>query len=167
MLENNGFYTDYAESQTLKWLKKSIKESDSPFKLLIGPSAIFDKTDLGTRFNTKKDSLFSWLRNNGLRNNGLYFISCNDDKMYHAIDPSGFEEFSCGRLFSSIESGDISRNDTSSNIQLENISYPFITNAKSAGFLMINSGRDEYNSPVLLFRYFDKNKNLLYAVNKF
>lgn len=167
LLENNGFYTDYAESQTLKWLKKSIKESDSPFKLLIGPSAIFDKNDLGSQFNTKKDSLFSWFKNNGLRNNGLYFISCNDDKMYHAIDPSGFEEFSCGKLFSSTESVDFSRKDTSSNFQKENITYPFINNPKSSGFLMINSGRDEYNSPVLLFRYFDENRNLLYAVNKF
>jgi len=87
--------------------------------------------------------------------------------MYHAVDPSGFEEFSCGKLFSSAESDVISKIDTLSDIQIENITYPFIKNTKSTGFLMINSGRDEYNSPVLLFRYFDENRNLLYAVNKF
>lgn len=175
ILGNSDFYDDDAEIKMLPWLKKTIKESDTPFKLIIGPSALYgnnsnEKAENSTaseQFLTRRDSLFNWLKNNGLRNNGLYFISSIKDVQYHAMDPSGFEEFSCGKLTLANFSNSLIPIDTTSRFETAKISLPFLQNDAKGAFLMVNSGRDEYNSPVLLFRYFDSNLKLLYAVHKF
>jgi len=175
MLGKNDYYKDNAENTSVLWLKKTLKESDAPFKLLIGPSALFaekdpnpDETNIAIgELKTRKDSLFIWLKNNGFRNNGLYFINCTKQQQFHSLDFTGFEEFSCGTFLpANFRKENFSPDSLSANLA-EKIVFPYIQNEASAGFLIINSDRDEYNSPVLLFRFFDDQKKLLYAVKKF
>jgi alkaline phosphatase/alkaline phosphatase D len=167
--------TDAMDFNIMSWLKSTLKENNTPFKLIISPCALigpdeFKKTRNPSdieEFIAGKDSLFNWLKSNGLRNNGLYFVSCSPHLQYHAVDPLGFEEFSCGSLLDAgFHPSEISA-DTLSNKISEKLLLPYIQKEPSGGFLIIDSGRDEYNSPVLLFRYFDDEKKLLYAVNKF
>jgi len=49
-------------------------------------------------FRQEGEAFFSWLKENGLAP-GRFFILCGDRHWkYHAVHPSGFEEFSCGAL---------------------------------------------------------------------
>ena len=168
--KNNLYGKDLSGAFQLNWLKKTLKESDAAFKILIssfpfvGP--VSDHSDF-REYKTDRDSLFNWLKNNGFRHNGLYFICGDTYKQYHSIDPMGFEEFSCGTL---IEMDGTSVNSINDSINTETESQVvqhYIQNDNKAGFLLVNSERDEYNSPVLLFRFFDDQKRLLYAVNKY
>jgi alkaline phosphatase D len=159
----------------LNWLKTTLKESDSPFKLIISPVGFISPFDIAdtqsnqeySGFMIVRDSLINWLKNNGFRNNGLFFICCKTPWQYHSIDPTGFEEFSCGAIVNGNSFMGSIPNDSLSANNVDQIIKPFTQTDSSGGFLLINSDRDEFNSPVLLFRFFDEQKKLLYAVNKF
>lgn len=163
-------------SQTeLSWLKNTLKESDAPFKLLISPSGIIerdkfsgivDSSESGN-FDRQRDSLFIWLKNNGYKNNGLYFLACNAYYQYHSIDPSGFEEFSSGSLSSKNLKPEIPISDSLQAFSDAELHKPYVQKDTNGGFMIVTSNRDEYDSPVLLFRFFDENRKLRYAVNKF
>lgn len=159
----------------LEWLKTTLNESDSPFKLLIsGPAVIGPDNSINAEsqnysevLNLAKDSLFAWLRNNGFRNNGLYFICNKPDLQFHSINSMGFEEFSCGAMFNPEVPLAPAITDSLSGVMNASIVQPFHQYNPSGGFLLVNSNRDEFNSPVLLFRFFDGEKKLLYAINKY
>ncbi len=162
-------------SSQLNWLKSTLKESDAPFRIVISPTPLIgpddaSKSDNHTNiggFRTERDSLFNWLKNNGFRNNGLYFICGDRHWQYHSIDPSGFEEFSCGALVDANARAGISPGDTLSTDPLGTIIQPYLQKEISGGFLFVSSHRDEFNSPLLFFRFYDDQKKLLYAVQKF
>jgi alkaline phosphatase D len=159
----------------ITWLKNTLKESDAPFKLIISSASLINtESNLKIEGQTtldesgiEKDSLLYWLINNGFRNNGLYFICSNPRLQYHSADPQGFEEFSCGTLVSAAFHEYITKADSLLTNPTSIIDQPYIQKKTSGGFLLINSDRDEYNSPVLLFRFFDDQKKLLYAVKKY
>lgn len=158
----------------LNWLKNSLKESDSPFKLIISSEALIGSGDINEIENKEgygvrrmdKDSIFHWLKNNGFLNNGLYFICNSHDSRFHSIDPTGFEEFSCGTLVNAQKISKMVKPDSISGIS-EKVVQPYFQKNSTNGFLMIYSGRNEYNSPVLVFRFFDEAGKLLYSVNKY
>jgi alkaline phosphatase/alkaline phosphatase D len=171
----NSSSTQARFDKQFKWLKASLKESNSPFKLIISQSGIIGNYSFpgvvnptaSVNFETEKDSLFNWLKNNGFRNNGLYFICNGPEMQYHSVDPSGFEEFSSGPM---IETGALDEKigvDSTENNPQIGIAETYIQKPASGGFLLITSSRDEYSSPVLLFRFFDRERKLLYAVNKY
>jgi alkaline phosphatase/alkaline phosphatase D len=159
----------------MSWLKSTLKESDAAFKLLITPTPFIgpddnSKTDNHTNyggFRTERDSFFLWLKNNGFRNNGFYIICGDLQWQYHSIDPTGFEEFSCGTLVDENALPGRTPGDTLSTDPVGTIVQPYVQKDPSGGFLLISSDRDEYNSPVLLFRFYDDQKKLLYATNKY
>jgi len=163
------------QTEQINWLKTTLKQSTSSFKLVISPTPLVGPVESGinanqislVEFRSERDSLFQWLKNNGFRNNGLYFI-CGDVKwQYHSIDPAGFEEFSCGPAISADFQLGKAPGDTLSTDPGGTIVQPYIQNLPSGGVLTVNSDRDEFNSPVLLFRFLNENKKLLYAVNKY
>jgi hypothetical protein len=163
------------QEMELNWLKTTLKESDSPFKLIVGVSAIVGSDDtrdheMQTRsglYQVQKDSLFTWLKNNGLRNNGLYFICNGTDFQYHSMNQMGFEEFSSGSLVNSCIHSDNAVNDSISVSLPGKIIQPYVQTKSGNGFLMVYSRRNEYNSPVLVFRFFDEEGKLLYSVSKY
>lgn len=88
------------------WLKRTLAQSDAAFKLLISPTPMVGpddlrKTDNHTNLNGfryERDEFFAWLKKNGLIQNN-FFIICGDRHwQYHALHPTGVEEFSCGAL---------------------------------------------------------------------
>jgi len=158
-----------------KWLKATLRESDAPFKILINPFSItgiyeFDSTE--TDFKSEviragRDSLFNWLISNGYKKNGLFLISGDSKDQYHSIDPSGFEEFGCGNQVVNNTTTSIFPSDSISGLKGKTIVQPYPPKIVAGGFLVVESGRDEYNSPVLLFRFYDDQKHLQYAVKKY
>ncbi len=162
-------------TKQLTWLKSTLKESDAAFKLIISPTPLIGPDDITSTdnhtntggFRSERDSLFLWLKNNGFRNNGLYIICGDLQWQYHSIDPSGFEEFSCGTMVDGNFRSGFVPGDSLSTDGAGAIIQPYIQKEPSGGFLFVSSDRDEYNSPVLLFRFFDDQRKLLYAVNKY
>ncbi|MCB8994183.1 MAG: alkaline phosphatase D family protein [Bacteroidales bacterium] len=161
--------------EQLNWLKNTLLESTAPFKLIISPTPLIgpddaDKRDNHTNFGgfrTERDSLFFWLKENGFRNHGLYFICGDRHWQYHSIDPTGFEEFSCGAIVDANARPGVVPGDSLSTDPEGKIVQPYCQKSASGGFLIVESSRDEYNFPFLLFKFFDDQKTLLYAVKKY
>jgi alkaline phosphatase/alkaline phosphatase D len=185
MLEGRLFRSQLTQSEIgsnsiwgikqVDWLKNTLKESDAAFKLIISPAALIGPDEIFAAdnhtnhkgFRAERDSLFLWLKNNGFRNNGLYFICGDVQWQYHSVDPSGFEEFSCGTAIDANYRTGLLPGDSLSTDPFGLIVQPYIQKEAKGGFLLVSSGRDEYSNPVLLFRFYDEQKKLLYAVNKY
>lgn len=88
------------------WLKKTLLASDATYKILVSPTPMVGpdgsgKTDSHANiggFRHEGDEFFAWLKANDFDEKN-FFICCGDRHwQYHAIHPSGFEEFSSGSL---------------------------------------------------------------------
>ena len=88
------------------WLKRTLLESDAPFKLLISATPMVGPDSTAKRdnhvnprgFRHEGDEFFEWLKDSGFSTE-RFFIVCGDRHwQYRAIHPSGFQEFSCGAL---------------------------------------------------------------------
>lgn len=89
-----------------EWLKRTIKESDATFKLLISPTPMVGPDDGGKRdnhaniggFRHEGQEFFEWLRDNQISPNS-FFVLCGDRHwQYHSQHPIGYEEFACGAI---------------------------------------------------------------------
>lgn len=89
-----------------EWLKRTLSESDAKFKVLISPTPMIGpddkrKTDNHTNvggFQHERDEFFAWLKETGLHKKHFYLVCGDRHWQYHAIHPTGIEEFSCGAL---------------------------------------------------------------------
>ncbi len=89
-----------------EWLKRTLKESDATFKLLISPTPMVGPDDASKKdnhanlggFRHEGSEFFEWLKANDISTN-QFFILCGDRHwQYHSRHPLGYEEFSCGAL---------------------------------------------------------------------
>lgn len=132
-----------AEQKT--WLKQTLSASDAKFKLLISPTPMVGpddvrKTDNHTNvggFRHERDEFFAWLKETGLDQNHFYIVCGDRHWQYHAVDPSGIEEFSCGALVDANsrlgrKAGDPASTDPEGLIQ-----QPYLQDPRSGGFLEI------------------------------
>lgn len=84
------------------WLKRSLRESDAAFKLLISPTAIVgpdnpDQADnhANEAYRREGDEFRQWVREQGLAN--FHVLSGDRHWQYVSIDPrTGVREFGCG-----------------------------------------------------------------------
>ena len=151
------------------WLKRTIKESDAAFKLLVsatpmvGPDSS-DKRDNHANINGFRhegDEFFRWLAGNGISPKQFFFACGDRHWQYHAIHPAGFEEFSTGALVDAnaiIGSfpGDANTTDPEGKIK-----QPYHSPEASGGFLII-SVKPEGSGAVAEFRFYDEKGKLLY-----
>jgi len=93
-------------SEQKAWLKRTLLASNATFKILISPTPLVGPDGRGKRdnhtningFQHEGNAFFAWLKRHGFGEKNFY-ICCGDRHwQYHAIHPSGFEEFSCGAL---------------------------------------------------------------------
>jgi alkaline phosphatase/alkaline phosphatase D len=162
--------TLWGEEQ-IEWLKQSLLNSDAPFKILASPTPLIGpddsyKNDNHTNpggFRYERDAFFAWLKDNGFDDQHFYFICGDRHWKYHSIDPSGFEEYSCGALVDQNsrlgrEPGDPKSTDPEGLIQ-----QPFLDPVATGGFLhvAVETGSDS-SHPTLTFSMFDDEGNLLY-----
>ncbi|NNE90989.1 MAG: alkaline phosphatase family protein, partial [Verrucomicrobiales bacterium] len=128
------------------WLKKTLLESDATFKLLISPTPMVGpddlrKTDNHTNhggFRHERDDFFAWLKENGLDRDNRFFILCGDRHwQYHAIHPTGIEEFSCGALIDANSRLGRKPGDPASTDPEGLIQQPYSQDPRSGGFLHV------------------------------
>lgn len=90
------------------WLKQTLASSDAVFKIIftstpmIGPDKKTDRSpdnhlQIGG-FQTEHRDFFDWLLRENMLEKNVYFIAGDSHIKQHMRDPSGFEEFTVGRL---------------------------------------------------------------------
>ncbi|WP_246105659.1 alkaline phosphatase D family protein [Rosistilla ulvae] len=157
------------------WLMKSLEASDATFKLLISPTPMVGpddkrKTDNHANiggFRTERDQFFAWLKTKRI-DNGNFFVVCGDRHwQYHAIDPSGIEEFSCGALVDANsrlgrKAGDPASTDPEGLIQ-----QPYLQDPRSGGFLEVTLSPAGDSQPATLrFIWRDEQGVVLHETDK-
>lgn len=160
----------------LIWLKETLLQSDATFKLIISPTPMVGPDDAyksdnhvnHNGFRHEGEALFSWLADNNFLEKNLYFICGDRHWQYHAIHPSGFEEFSTGALIDNNSrpgrlAGD--PNSTDPEALIKQFYIQGDAESASGGFLFVSVKR-ESNVPVAFFQHFDEKGSLLYEVKK-
>jgi alkaline phosphatase D len=131
-----------------QWLKETLLASDATFKILISPTPMVGPDGNGKKdnhtnlrgFRHEGDAFFLWLTEQGFLKKNFYILCGDRHWQYHAIHPSGFEEFSCGSIVGAnsrkgVKAGDPKSTDPEGKIKqpycvLEQEPYP--------GYLMVD-----------------------------
>lgn len=127
------------------WLKKTLSESDAKYKLLISPTPMIGPDDLRKTdnhcdiggFMHERDEFFAWLKETGLDKDNFYIVCGDRHWQYHAIHPTGIEEFSCGALVDANSRLGRKSGDPASTDPKGLIKQPYLQNPASGGFLYI------------------------------
>ena len=162
--------------EQLIWLKESLLNSDASFKLIISPTPMVGPDDayksdnhVNPRgFRDEGEKLFKWLNNKGFLDKNLYFICGDRHWQYHALHPSGFEEFSTGALVdNNARAGRLAGDPKSTDPEGLIKQFYIQSDAESAsgGFLFVKVQR-ENDIPIASFKHIDEKGNLLYEVKK-
>lgn len=154
------------------WLKRTLLESEATFKFVISPTPMVGpddayKNDNHTNpdgFRYEGDEFFKWLKENDFLDKNLFLVCGDRHWQYHAIHPSGFEEFSTGALVDANSRAGRLPGDPKSTDPEGLIKQPYVQGTKeqaSGGFLMVTVGTEE-GKPTVHFRFYDENGLLLY-----
>lgn len=150
------------------WLKKTLLASDAKYKLLISPTPMIGpddarKTDNHTNlggFRYERDEFFAWLKENGLDKKHFYIVCGDRHWQYHALHPTGIEEFSCGALVDANSRLGRKPGDPKSTDPKGLIKQLYAQKERSAGFLHIQVADD------LTFTWFDEHGEKLHSHTK-
>jgi len=162
--------------EQLDWLKETLSQSDATFKLIISPTPMVGPDDAYKKdnhvnhggFRHEGEQLFKWMVDNGFLEKGLYVICGDRHWQYHAMHPSGIEEFSTGALVDNNSRAGRLAGDPKSTDPDSLIKQYYIQGDKesaSGGFLRVRVSR-EVNVAVASFSYYDENGRLLYETKK-
>jgi alkaline phosphatase D len=157
------------------WLKRTLKESDATFKLLISPTPLVGPDDLRKKdnhtniggFRHEGDEFFRWLKVNGFDRKGFYLVCGDRHWQYRARHPSGIEEFSCGALVDANSRLGRKPGDSKSTDPKGLIKQIYAQKRRGGGFLLITS-RPATNGrrATLTFTFHDVKGNVLYNHTK-
>lgn len=149
----------------IQWLKRTLLASDAAFKILVSPTPIIGPDRSSKRDNHSNPDGFhhegrqfiAWLRDNGFLNRNIYFACGDRHWQYHSVDPSGFEEFSCGALVDANAIGGTFPGDSGSNDPEGEIRQPFHPRQASGGFLLVTvRPKAADKPPTALFTFYDE-----------
>jgi len=157
------------------WLKKTLKESDATFKLLISPTPMVGpddlrKTDNHTNhggFRNERDQFFKWVKESSAVRENFYIVCGDRHWQYHAVDSSGIEELSCGALVDANSRLGRQPGDPKSTDPDGLIKQPYMQNPRSGGFLQIRIAPKKEDRPVrLTCIWHDENGEVLHRFQK-
>jgi alkaline phosphatase/alkaline phosphatase D len=165
--------TVWGEAQ-MAWLKRTLLESDATFKILISPTPMVGPDSAGKRdshvniggFQHEAGEFVSWLAEHEFLEQKFYLVCGDRHWQYHAVHPSGFEEFSCGAMcdanaFVAIKPGQKGSTDPEAKITHK------YTGPQTGGFLHVAVAPQNENAPAELeFSFFDERGQLLYRESK-
>jgi alkaline phosphatase D len=162
-----------AEQKT--WLKRTLAESDAKYKVLISPTPMVGPDDARkidnhcdiNGFQHERDEFFAWLKETGIDRQNFYIVCGDRHWQYHAIDPRGIEEFSCGALVDANSRLGRKAGDPESTDPNAEIKQPYLQNPRSGGFLLISvSPLNNDADSVLKFEWHDEHGTLLHRTVK-
>jgi len=157
------------------WLKRTLADSDAPFKLLISPNPMIGpddrrKTDNHTNiggFQHERDEFFAWLQETGIAGQNFYLVCGDRHWQYHSVHPTGLEEFSCGALVDANSRPGRKPGDPKSTDPDGLIKQPYLQDPPSGGFLEIESVPAADTAPAALtFRFRDEHGTVLHELRK-
>ncbi len=156
------------------WLKQTLLESGSTFKILISPTPLIGPDDAYKKdnhtnvggFQSEQNEFFNWLVTNDFLNKN-FFIICGDRHwQYHSIHPNGLEEFSSGAFVNQNSRPGRKPGDPESTDPEAKISTPFIQlDQWGGGFLYVKTFMDE-DHPSIRFSFRDVNGQERYSIKK-
>jgi len=154
------------------WLKRTLRESDAAWKVIITPTPMVgpdsaNKTDNHTNLNGfrhEAGEFLEWLRDNKLTN---VMTFCGDRHwQYHSIHPLGLEEFSVGALNDENAIAGVRPGGKNSTDPAGLIRQPFIYPKPSGGFLHVVVGPDERGKAQLKIEFRDDAGKVQHTVVK-
>ena len=157
-----------------QWLVDTIAASDATFKVLVSPTPMIGPDDLRKTdnhcdiggFRAERDWFFSELKQRNL-SDGFYLVCGDRHWQYHAVDPSGFEEFSCGALVDANSRLGRMPGDPQGTDPKGLIKHLHIQTEPSGGFLNIHVRPGNQPQPAELeMRFHDEKGVVLYSVTK-
>jgi alkaline phosphatase/alkaline phosphatase D len=163
-------------TEQLNWLKETLIESDASFKLIISPTPMVGPDDAykidnhvnHKGFRYEGEVIFKWLVDNGFLDKNLYIICGDRHWQYHALHPSGFEEFSTGALvYNNSRPGRLPGDPKSTDPEgkIKQFYIQGDPESASGGFLFVEIQR-ENGFPNASFQHFDEQGKLLYEAKK-
>lgn len=166
--------TIWGETQK-EWLKSTLLESDAVFKILVSPTPMIgpdgsSKTDNHTNlggFRDEGDAFFKWLKKNDFQKKNFYILCGDRHWQYHAIHPTGFEEFSCGALVDQNSRMGVDPGDPKSTDPKARVKQPFTSPVPSGGFLKVDvKPGDNTDGDSISFVFYDEYGTELYRETK-
>jgi len=161
--------------EQLAWLKKTLLASDATFKILISPTPLVgpdraSKRDNHTNprgFRHEGEAFFQWLRSHGFLDKHFYIVCGDRHWQYHALHPTGFEEFSCGALVDANAILGIPPGAAGSTDPEAAIEQFYAQREPSGGFLKVSVWPQRAdNAAVIEFAFQDEHGVLLYRNRK-
>jgi alkaline phosphatase/alkaline phosphatase D len=158
-----------------EWLKSSLAGSTATFKILISPTPMIGPDDLRKKdnhcdvggFQHERDEFFQFLAEKGLDKGGFYLVCGDRHWQYHAVHPTGIEEFSCGALVDANSRPGRKAGDPASTDAEGLIKQPYLQDPRSGGFLEIRVDPAAGDKPATLtFRHHDEKGAVLYELLK-
>ncbi|MFT5369220.1 MAG: alkaline phosphatase D [Candidatus Latescibacterota bacterium] len=157
-----------------EWLKRTLSESDAPFKFLISPTPLIgpdENRKIDNHANLKGfryegDTFFTWLYRNGFYNKNFYILCGDRHWQYHSIHPSGFEEFSSGALVDANARMGINPGDHQSTDPNRLINQKFTNKEPTGGFLMVDVTPSDNGTTTAAIIFYDEKGTELYRVEK-
>lgn len=158
--------------EQIDWLKKTLLESDAAFKLIVSPTPMVGPDDMYKKdnhvnplgFKHEGDELLGWLKDQGFLDKNLYIICGDRHWKYHAMHPSGFEEFSTGALVdNNSRAGRVSGDEDSTDPdgKIKQFFVEGTPESASGGFLLVEV-EQQNGVPTAAFSFYDEHKMLLY-----
>lgn len=157
------------------WLRRTLKDSDATFKLIISPTPMIGPDDAYKRdnhtnhdgFRYEGESFFGWAKAQGLLERGLYLVCGDRHWQYHSVRPDGFEEFSTGALVDANARLGRTPGDPKSTDPDAEIVQPYSSTTPSGGYLLIDALPAKWGKAARLrMRFKDEHGEVLHEVVK-
>ncbi|MDE0166188.1 MAG: alkaline phosphatase D family protein [Bryobacterales bacterium] len=152
------------------WLKRTLLESDATFKILfsatpmVGPDSISKRDNhVNLRgFRHEGDAFFRWLVENEFLDKHFYIVCGDRHWQYHAVHPTGFEEFSSGALVDANSIPGSRPGDANSTDPEGKIRHDYHNVEPTGGFLLVTVKPGPGNGASATFEFFDEQGVSLY-----
>ncbi len=159
-----------------EWLKRTLKESDAAFKVLISPDPMIGpddsyKTDNHVNrqgFRHEGQEFFQWLSDEGIGRNEFLIICGDRHWQYHSIDPTGYSEFATGAFVDANSRMGRMPGDPESTDPDAEIIQPYTSPEPSGGFLhvKVHPEGSPWGTPRIIFEFFNEKGEILYSTFK-
>jgi alkaline phosphatase/alkaline phosphatase D len=158
------------------WLKRTLKESDATFKILISPNPLIGPDDaykIDNHANLKGfrhegQEFLDFLVEEGFGRNEFFIVNGDRHWQYHSIDPRGYSEFGTGAF--NDENARMGRNpgDPASTDPDAEIVQPYTSPEPSGGFLNVRVDPEgsPWETPRIIFEFYNDEGEILYSTFK-
>lgn len=155
------------------WLKRTLKESNANFKILISPNPLVGPDDAykgdnhvnQKGFRHEGQEFLDWLEQEGFGKNEFFMVNGDRHWQYHSIDKRGYSEFGTGAFNDENSRWGRNPGDPASTDPKAEVVQAFTSPEPSGGFLQVKI--DPLGSPWktarIIFDFFNDEGEVLYS----